>query len=138
MVIEAADTSFPGITSENIGNAFAVLSSTSEGDRYVIDRHKAALHLEFAELIRNLSVEKIIGDPIVTAHKLVTRYIEINYDVDLTGKFPYPQVISSMPQHKFLPVDSTTESPGTQALPSSQQIEFDFWADVKANCTKTF
>ena len=78
MSAEAADTSFPGITSENLGNAFSVLSATSAGEQYVIDREKTAQNLEFAELVRNLSVDDIVENPFEVAQKLVARYIEIH------------------------------------------------------------
>lgn len=78
MSAEAADTNFVGITSENLGHAFAVLSSTANGQEYVIDRVKTANHLEFAEIVRNIPVDYIIQNPLVVAHKLISRYIEIN------------------------------------------------------------
>jgi hypothetical protein len=78
MSAEAADTNFVGVTSQNLGHAFAVLSSTSNGQEYVIDKVKTANHLEFAELIRNIPVDYIIQNPLVVAHKLISRYIEIN------------------------------------------------------------
>lgn len=73
MVKEAADTSFVGITSENLGNAFAVLS----GSKYVIDKEKLAKHLEFDEILRNLPQDVIEDQPYLTAFKLICRYNEI-------------------------------------------------------------
>jgi hypothetical protein len=80
MSAEAADTNFVGITSQNIGHAFAVLSATANGSEYVIDRIKTSNHLEFAEIIRNLSTDYIIQNPLIVAHKLISRYVEINKD----------------------------------------------------------
>lgn len=77
MAIEAADTNFPGITSQNLGNAFSVLSCTAQGEEYVIDRQKLAQHLEFAEIIRNLPAETIEENPYLVAFKIVNRYAEI-------------------------------------------------------------
>lgn len=78
MAVEAADMSFPGITSENVGHAFAILSATAEGERYIIDHEKTAKHLEFAEIVRNIPTDYIINNPLVVAYKLLGRYIEIN------------------------------------------------------------
>lgn len=80
MSAEAADTNFVGITSQNIGHAFAVLSATANGNEYIIDRVKTSNHLEFAEMVRNLSTDYIIQNPLIVAHKLISRYIEINKD----------------------------------------------------------
>lgn len=78
MSAEAADMAFPGITSENIGHAFSVLSATKDGPKYVIDSKKMAKHLEFNEIWRNIPVEYIIENPLVVAYKMINRYIEIN------------------------------------------------------------
>ena len=80
MSAEAADMSFPGITSQHLGNAFAVLSTTTNGEEFVVDREKTARHLEFAEIVRNIPIEYIIDNPIVVAQKLIARYTEINQD----------------------------------------------------------
>lgn len=77
MANEATDTNFPGITSQNIGNAFSVLSTTANGPEYVIDKSKLAQHLEFAELIRNIPDSYIDNNPIRAALQIVTRYTEI-------------------------------------------------------------
>lgn len=78
MLKESMDTNFPGITSQNIGNAFAVLSSTVNGQEYVIDNERLAKHLEFAEIVRNLPAEAIDENPLMVALKLVARYEEIS------------------------------------------------------------
>lgn len=80
MSAEAADTHFVGITSQNLGNAFAVLSTTSNGQQYVIDKQKASQHLEFAEIIRNMPTDYILQNPLEVAQKLVGRYLEIHRD----------------------------------------------------------
>ena len=61
MSAEAADTSFAGITSQNLGNAFAVLSTTANGQEYIIDRKKAAEHLEFIEIVNNVPTDYILS-----------------------------------------------------------------------------
>lgn len=73
MTKEAADTTFPGITSENLGNAFAILS----GNKYVIDKAKLSQHLEFGEIIRNLPQKYIEEQPYLTAFRVLARYSEI-------------------------------------------------------------
>ena len=78
MSAEAADTHFAGITSQNLGNAFAVLSTTSNGQEMIIDRKKAAEHLEFAEIINNIPTDYILENPVIVALKLVSRYLEIH------------------------------------------------------------
>ena len=80
MTAEAADTGFPGITSQHLGNAFAVLSTTTNGQEYVINKPKLAKHLEFAEIVKSIPVEYIKQNPVIVAQKLVSRYIEINQD----------------------------------------------------------
>ena len=80
MSAEAADTSFAGITSQNLGNAFAVLSTTANGQEYIIDRKKAARHLEFIEVISNIPTDYIIENPVIVVMKLVSRYLEIHRD----------------------------------------------------------
>lgn len=80
MTAEAADPSGNGIKTEALGNAFAVLSTTAKGEEYVVDKHKVALHLEFAELVKSIPVTYIMENPVMVAQKLVTRYIQINYE----------------------------------------------------------
>lgn len=87
MTAEAADTSYVGIKTEQLGNAFVVLSATSKGTEYVVDKHKAALHLEFAELVRNIPLNDILENPTLVAQKLITRYMQINFDVISKGDF---------------------------------------------------
>lgn len=73
MVKEAAETSFVGITSQNLGNAFSVLS----GHQYIIDRAKLSKHLEFGEIVRNLPQDYIDDYPYLTAYKLLAKYSDI-------------------------------------------------------------
>lgn len=73
MVKEAANTSFPGITSENLGNAFAIY----ENGQYVIDKQKLTKHLEFDEIIRNIPQKVIDEQPYLTAIAILHRYSEI-------------------------------------------------------------
>ncbi len=80
MSAEAVDLSFAGIKTEALGNAFSVLSATANGKTWVEDRKKAAAHIEFAEIVRNIPVKDILDDPMTVAKKLLTRYMEINSD----------------------------------------------------------
>lgn len=81
MSAEATAPNFTGNLSEVLGHAFTMLSSTANGEEVrVIDRHKTALHLEFAELVRNIPINQIIENPVIIAQKLINRYIEINKD----------------------------------------------------------
>lgn len=119
MSAEAMDTSFPGITSENIGNGFAVLSATNEGNKYVVDQVKLAKYLEFAEIIRNIPLQEIIDNPREVSFKLIHMYIEINSDVTLAKDLPYfttPVTIPSLepiPQPQFEP----QQTPRVNSLP---------------------
>lgn len=80
MSAEAADTNFPGVTSQNLGHAFAVLSATSRGQEYIIDKKKTGQHLEFVELISKIPTDYIVEHPVIVAQKLVARYLEIHQD----------------------------------------------------------
>jgi hypothetical protein len=103
MSAEAIDTNFAGITSENLGNAFAVLSATSTGNRYVINEKKLADHLEFAEIVRNLSMEDIIEYPKEVAYKLIHKFIEINSDIDISKDLPFFTSPVSIPNMDPIP-----------------------------------
>ena len=81
MCNEATDTSFYGITSQNLGNAFSVLSTTSTGQEYVLRKDKIAQHLEFAEIVRNLPDDYIEDNPYEVAIRLSARYTEIIKDL---------------------------------------------------------
>lgn len=118
MTAEAADTTFPGMTSEHLGNAFAVLSTTVNGKEYTIDRHKAALHLEFAEIVRNLSVEDIIKDPLGVGHRLIARYIEINEDLQPENTFIFPKVNPAIPGEREIVefLNEAKENPSLEAI----------------------
>ena len=63
----------PNITSQNLGNAFSVLS----GNEYVIDKEKLRKHLEFGEIVRNIPQDYIDNHPYLTAFKLLSRYSDI-------------------------------------------------------------
>lgn len=80
MSAEAADPSFEGIKTQALGNAFSVLSATAQGEMWVEDKKKAAAHIEFAEIVRNIPVKDILDDPTTVAKKLLTRFMEINSD----------------------------------------------------------
>ena len=88
MSAEAIDLSFPGIKTEALGNAFSVLSATANGQMWVEDKKKAAAHIEFAEIVRNIPIKDILDDPMTVAKKLLTRYMEINSDCLLNREEP--------------------------------------------------
>lgn len=127
MSAEAIDTSFPGITSENIGNGFAVLSATNEGNKYVIDNNKLASYLEFAELVRNIPLQDIIDNPREIAFKLIHKYMEINSDI-VSANLPYTNSpifipnLEPIPQPQIEPVQSPRSEPLPINRPELQYI----------------
>lgn len=81
MSAEAVSPDFSGRLSEVLGHAFTMLSTAPNGEQVrVVDNHKAALHLEFAEIVRNIPITYIIENPVLVAQKLISRYIDINKD----------------------------------------------------------
>lgn len=74
---ELFDTSFPGITSENLNNSFAVLSSTSTGERYVVDSNKLSEHLKFIETFKRIDTDYVVNNPIEVAKKMLAEFIRI-------------------------------------------------------------
>ena len=78
MSAEAMDTAFYGITSENLNNAFAVLSSTPEGERYVIDRAKLADHLRFVETVKSIPTDYVLKNPLEVAKKMLAEFTRIH------------------------------------------------------------
>jgi hypothetical protein len=78
MSAQTANPDFSGSPSEVFGHAFTKLSATATGEQLVVDRHKTALHLEFAELVRNIPSSYILENPLLVAQKIINRYIEIN------------------------------------------------------------
>lgn len=81
MSAEAIKPDFSGNLPEVLGHAFTMLSATANGEQIrVIDRHKTALHLEFAEIVRNIPISYIIENPLEVAQKLIERYTQINKD----------------------------------------------------------
>lgn len=81
MSAETANPAFSGSPSAVLGHAFTMLSATATGEQLVIDRHKTALHLEFAELVRNIPISYILENPLLVAQKIISRYTEINKDL---------------------------------------------------------
>jgi hypothetical protein len=75
MTEQALDTSFPGITSEALGSAFAVLS----GDEFVIDHEMTRRHLEFVENIRNIPVDYVIERPYEAAKRILSEFLRCEY-----------------------------------------------------------
>lgn len=119
MTAEAVDTGFPGITSENVGNAFAQISATNEGNKYIINAKKMADHIEFAEIVRSISMQQIIDDPKEIAYKLIHRFIEINSDIDLSKNLPYFTSPVTIPNFEPIPqpVLEPQQAPRTEQLP---------------------
>lgn len=84
---------------QNAGHGFAVLSATSEGDKFVIDSKKTADYLEFAETVRTIPMDQILNNPIETAQRLLYRLTEIFSDSNIktaneSSKTPLPQFVS--------------------------------------------
>ena len=128
MSAEAIDTSFPGITSENIGNAFAVPYETEKGVIYKVNEKKLADHLEFAEIVKNIPVQQLIDNPQEIAFKLIQRFIEINSDVDMTSNLPFTVTeaklpsLEPIPQPQIEPQQSPRKEPLHIDHPSLQYI----------------
>lgn len=72
---QAMDTSFPGITSEALASAFAVLKN----GEFVIDHEMTKRHLEFVENIRSLSVDYVIKYPYAAAKRILSEFKRVNY-----------------------------------------------------------
>ena len=79
MSAEAMDTSFYGITSENLNNAFAILSSTPNGNQYVIDNNRLAEHLKFVETVKSIPVDYVLKNPLEVAKKMISEFVRINH-----------------------------------------------------------
>lgn len=75
IVDQALDTTFPGITSEALGTAFAVLS----GNEFTVDHKMTARHLEFCENLRNISVEYVIAHPYEAAKRILSEFMRVGY-----------------------------------------------------------
>ena len=67
-VLSAAETSI-----EPTLNIFATLS----GDQFVVNEEKMKAHIEFQETIRNLPLEEIEKNPVITACKIVNEFIKV-------------------------------------------------------------
>ena len=119
MSTEAVDTSFAGITSENIGNVFAEPVTTKKGTTYVLNKKKFADHLEFAEIVRSIPMQQIIDNPKEIAYKLIHKFIQINSDIDVSKNLPFSvnqynvPSLEPIPQPELEPVTS----PRTEPLP---------------------
>jgi len=117
MSAEAMDTGFPGITSENIGNAFAVPVTTNNGTTYVVNEKKLAAHLEFAEIVRNLPMQQIMDNPKEIAYKLIHKFIEINSDVDISKDLPFYVNQPILPSLEPIPQPEIEPLPSPRADP---------------------
>lgn len=78
MSAEAMDTSFVGITSQNLNNAFAVISATDSGEQLVVDKKKVADQLKFIETIKSIPTDYIIENPLEVAKKMLAEYTRLN------------------------------------------------------------
>lgn len=89
MSAEALDMSYPGITGENLGNAFGVLSSAPDGSQtYALDTTRLKNHLVLAEIFRNTPSEYFVNNPMECAKKLIKFYVDINQTyIDCPGFF---------------------------------------------------
>jgi hypothetical protein len=89
MSAEALDMSYPGITGENLGNAFGVLSAAANGSQtYSLDTERLKNHLILAEIFRSTPSEYFINNPMESAKKLIKFYVDINQAyIDCPGFF---------------------------------------------------
>jgi len=71
LTAEAANTSFDGPTSIALGHAFGMLSSTKNGEEFVINHDQTTEYLKFAETVRHIPLNYILENPLVVAHKLI-------------------------------------------------------------------
>ena len=78
MSAEATDTSYFGITSQNLNNAFAVISATANGEQLVVDKKKVADQLKFIEIIKSIPTDYIIENPLIVAKKMLAEYARLN------------------------------------------------------------
>lgn len=128
MSAEAIDTNFPGITSENIGNAFSVPFITENGTTHILNKKKVADHIEFAEIVRSIPMQQMIDEPKEVAFKLIHRFIQINSDIDMTKDLPFsvtPFEVPSMepiPEPQIDPMPSPRKNPLPIDHPSLQYI----------------
>jgi hypothetical protein len=98
MSAEAMDMSYQGITGENVGNAFSILSATEAGTKCVLDLPRLKQHLILAEIFRSTPCEYFIQHPIESAHKLLKFFVDINEDYISDSNIP---VHSSEPTAQF-------------------------------------
>lgn len=75
IVSQAMNTSFPGITSDALGTAFAKLS----GEEFQIDHEMTKRHLEFVENVRAISVDYVVSHPYEAAKKILSEFKRCNY-----------------------------------------------------------
>ncbi len=76
---QAFDTSFPGITSEALGTAFATLSTTPNGKEFVVDNEGIKRHLAFVETVRNIPIEYVVAHPLEAYKKIVSEFYKAEY-----------------------------------------------------------
>jgi hypothetical protein len=77
LTAEIMDTSYEGVKTQNLNNAFAVLSSTAEGNQYVIDQEKFKQYLTFAETVKSMSIDYVRENSIIVAKKLLAEFTRI-------------------------------------------------------------
>lgn len=75
IVDQAMDTSFPGITAEALGTAFATLS----GDKFIVDKEMTKRHLEFVENIRAIPASYIVEHPYEAAKRILSEFKRCEY-----------------------------------------------------------
>ena len=103
MSSQATDTGLTGITEEHIGNGFAVLSATSEGNKFVLDEKRLRDHLEFAEIVKSIPMQEIIDNPREIAFKLIHKFLEINSSLDISKDLPFSMAPITIPSLEPIP-----------------------------------
>ena len=66
------------ITCSNLGHAFATLSSTADGDQFIIDKEKFANQIKFADFICNLDLSQVEENPVLAAQRIVRYFAELH------------------------------------------------------------
>jgi hypothetical protein len=105
---EAMKPSFNGTISDNLNNAFAVLSSTASGDRFVVDDIKLKQHLTFAETVKNIPTDYVLKNPILVAKKILAEFTKIHHKADsISEKVKVSEKVSKEPLLDNVAVNST-------------------------------
>lgn len=117
MSSQATNADFPGLTAEHVGNGFAVLSATSEGNKFILDEKRLKDYLEFAEIVKNIPMQEIIDNPKEIAFKLIHRFIEINSSLDLSKDLPFSMAPITIPSMEPIPQPQIEPEPAPRMNP---------------------